>query len=262
MPHPYFADAMYPRVFAHRGLVTDALAADGVVENSGAAFDAAIAAGAEYIETDCHVTSDGTVVLAHDADLGRLLGDPRPISAIAYDELCAMTADRGGLLTLEQALEEFPGTRFNIDVKADEAAEAVGRIVAPHADRVLLTAFANRRRRLAVSATKAVGGRAPATSSDARVLARLIALLSVRASSAAKRALAGVDALQIPERYRGVRVLSGRLIEAAHRAGVEVHVWTVNDPHEMLRFVGMGVDGVITDRADLALETLRPRSRG
>jgi glycerophosphoryl diester phosphodiesterase len=61
----------------------------------------------------------------------------------------------------------------------------------------------------------------------------------------------------VPERHRRVRILTPRLIAAAHRHGVEVHVWTVNDPAEMRRLIEMGVDGIVTDRADLALETLR-----
>ena len=50
-----------------------------------------------------------------------------------------------------------------------------------------------------------------------------------------------------------MRVLTPRLIELAESVGVEVHVWTVNDPAEMARLTGMGVRGIITDRADLAL---------
>ena len=53
-----------------------------------------------------------------------------------------------------------------------------------------------------------------------------------------------------------MRVLTPRLISAAHRHGVEVHVWTVNDPDEMRRLVALGVDGIVTDRADVALEVL------
>ena len=58
-----------------------------------------------------------------------------------------------------------------------------------------------------------------------------------------------------------MRVVTPRLIEAAHAHGVEVHVWTVNDPADMLRLVDMGVDGIVTDHADLALETLGHRAR-
>ena len=72
-----------------------------------------------------------------------------------------------------------------------------------------------------------------------------------------RRVLRGLDALQVPERHRGVKVLSGRMIEAAHDAGVEVHVWTVNDGDDMRRLIELGADGIITDRADLALGILQ-----
>ena len=62
--------------------------------------------------------------------------------------------------------------------------------------------------------------------------------------------------MQIPERHGALRVLSPRLIDAAHRHGVEVHVWTVNDPERMTELVQAGVDGIITDRADVALAAL------
>ena len=68
-----------------------------------------------------------------------------------------------------------------------------------------------------------------------------------------RRLLRGIDALQIPERQGRLTVLTPRLIRAAHEAGVEVHVWTVNDEQDMRRLVGMGVDGIVTDRADRAL---------
>ena len=61
----------------------------------------------------------------------------------------------------------------------------------------------------------------------------------------------------MPERRRRLRIVTPRLIAAAHRHDVEVHVWTVNDPAEMRRLVDMGVDGIVTDRADIALKTLR-----
>ena len=71
-----------------------------------------------------------------------------------------------------------------------------------------------------------------------------------------RRALDGVDVLQIPERRGRLQILTPRLISAAHRHGVEVHVWTVNDPGDMRRLIDAGVDGVVTDRADVALRAL------
>lgn len=257
MTHPWFEGAQTPRVLAHRGLVTPDAAAHGIAENSFAAVAAAHAAGAEYVESDCHLTSDGTVVLFHDEDLSRVTGDPRPIADVTERELTALMADRGGLITLEQALDAFPATRFNLDVKAAGAAEPVGRAVASQGARVLLTSFSDERRRIALEAAQRAGrGIRPATSAGTSTIARLLLALALRSRRLSTRALDGVDALQIPERQGRMRVVTPRLIDAAHANGVEVHVWTVNEPDDMRRLVAMGVDGIVTDRADAALAAL------
>jgi glycerophosphoryl diester phosphodiesterase len=241
---------VHPRVLAHRGL---AVPEDHIAENSFAAIAAAHAAGAEYVESDCHVTADGHVVLFHDDTLERVTGDPRPLAAVSLRELEQLMEARGGLATLQQSLESFPDVRFNLDVKAAAAAVGVGRLVAEDAHRVLVTSFSDARRRAALDAA---GPARPATSPGSRTLARLVAAVGVGARPVARRLLSGVDALQIPERQGLVRVLTPRLVRWAHEAGVEVHVWTINDPQRMRELVAMGVDGIVTDRADTALETL------
>ncbi len=69
-------------------------------------------------------------------------------------------------------------------------------------------------------------------------------------------ALRGVDAVQLPMRARGVRVVTRRLVSTVHAVGAEVHVWTVNDVDDMSRLLALGVDGIVTDRADLAMSLL------
>ncbi|WP_109209399.1 MULTISPECIES: glycerophosphodiester phosphodiesterase family protein [Microbacterium] len=257
MTHPWFSGVPTPRVLAHRGLVTPEEAGHGIVENSFAAVAAAHSAGAAYVESDCHRTSDGVVVLFHDDDLSRVTGDPRKVADVSSRELEHLMAARGGLITLHQALSSFPTLRFNLDVKAADAATAVGAEIAPFADRVLLTSFADDRRRAALTAAAAAGrGIRPATSAGRGTIARVLAAVSARSDRLVARALAGVDALQVPERQGRLRVVTPRLVAAAHRHGVEVHVWTVNAPDDMMRLVAMGVDGIVTDRADIALATL------
>ncbi len=131
-------------------------------------------------------------------------------------------------------------------------------MVAPHGDRVLITSFSDDRRREALAAASRAGpGIRPATSAGTRTITRVLAALASRSDRLVRRALAGVDALQVPERQRRLRIVTPRLIAAAHRHDVEVHVWTVNDPAEMRRLIDLGVDGIVTDRADVALATLR-----
>lgn len=258
MPHPFFSGSLVPRVFAHRGLVTPELTSQGIAENTLAAFEAAVAAGAEYLETDCHLSSDGEVVLFHDDDLRRVAGDPRTVSDVSYAELRDIMASRGGVLTLRELLERFDVSKFNVDVKSDAVAEPAAHILSSHGDRVLLASFDDSRRQRAVTAAAAQGS-ALATSPGRSRLMQLLLAVAMRSRTGAAKALTGVDAVQIPERHRGVRVLSPSLIDYVHHLGLEVHVWTVNDPARMRGLVEMGVDGIITDRADLALASLHAR---
>lgn len=258
-PHPWFG-ADRPRVLAHRGLVTSAAARDGVVENSFAAVAAAHAAGAEYVESDCHLTRDGTVVLFHDESLSRITGDPRRVAEVDAAELGDLMSERGGLLALRDALESFPALRFSVDVKAAAAAERAGRIAADFADRILLTSFSDRRRRRALAAVGA-GRPRPATSAGTGTVAAVLGALAVGARRRAIEFMRSVDALQVPLRFRGVPVVTPRLLDAAHDARVEVHVWTINDPGAMRAVLATGVDGIVTDRAEVALEVAAEQRR-
>lgn len=248
MTHPWFRPEG-PRVLAHRGLVP--ADAEGIVENSFAAVAAAQAAGIDYVESDCHLTADGVAVLFHDDDLSRVTGDPRPVRDVSVRHLEELMSTRGGLITLAQALDAFPTLRFNLDVKAADAAEPVGRAVARHSDRVLVTSFSDARRRAALAAARAAGGE-PATSGGTGVTGRVIAAVAARSARLVHRALDGIDALQLPERRGRLRVITPRLLDAVHDAGAEVHVWTVNQRDDMERLLDLGVDGLVTDRADLA----------
>lgn len=254
MTHPWFEGAAVPRALAHRGFVPPD--SEGVTENSFAAVAAAHAAGAQYVESDCHLTRDGRVVLFHDDTLQRVAVDPRPIAEVAFVELERLMADRGGIVELAQVLDAFPTMRFNLDVKAPAAAEPTGRAVSRHADRVLLTSFSDARREAALASCRAAGGHA-ATSAGSATIARTLAALITGSTALVRRALAGIDALQVPTRHRRVPIVTPRLIRAAHRLGVEVHVWTVNDPAEMRRLLDLGVDGIVTDRIDLGLRATR-----
>ena len=255
MTHPWFAGSGVPRVLAHRGLVTPGAAAEGIVENSFAAVAAAHAAGVAYVESDCHLSADGTVVLFHDSDLTRVTGDARTLAEVSTAELEDLMGSRGGLITLAQALDAFPTVRFNIDVKVDAAARPAGEIIGPHADRVLLTSFSDTRRRAAL-AEAARSGRMPATSAGRSTIVKAVGAVAAGAAPLVRRLLAGVDALQVPERQGPVTVVTPRLVKAAHSNGVEVHVWTVNDPADMRRLIALGVDGLVTDRADVALDVV------
>ena len=88
---------------------------------------------------------------------------------------------------------------------------------------------------------------------------KLVIAVWLRARWLAARTLRGIDAVQIPERQGRLRVLSPRLIAMAHELGIEVHVWTVNESDDMRRLLDAGVDGIVTDRADVALQVVAER---
>lgn len=233
-------------MLAHRGLAVDA------PENTMRAFELAVRAGATYVETDVHVSADGAAVLAHDPTLKRVaVGRVERVIDLPLPELrrVDLGADQG-FATLTELLHAFPDTRFNIDVKTDAAVSATIEAVrrADAADRVLLTAFSDARRRRLAAMLPGV-----ATSAGRASVLRARAASVTRNASLMRRAVAGAHALQIPERVGRVRLLTPALVETAHEAGLEVHVWTVNDEADMRRLLGSGVDGIVTDRADVAL---------
>jgi len=244
----YLAPAL-PRVFAHRGLALEA------PENTLLAFAKAIAVGAEYIETDVHASHDGVAVVAHDPDLARVAGRDVKVDQLTMAELRRVDLGEGqGFCSLAEALDGFPDTRFNIDIKSRAAVDPTVSAILAHdaSSRVLVSSFNERRRSAALRQLPSV----VSSASAARFVPALLAG-KVGFSPGVRLSLRGLVAVQVPERALRLRVTTERMIAQFHRAGVEVHVWTINDPQRMGELLGMGVDGIVTDRADLALEVVR-----
>ncbi|WP_022885014.1 glycerophosphodiester phosphodiesterase family protein [Glaciibacter superstes] len=246
----YFETAL-PRILAHRGL------AMGAPENTLLAFLHALSNGATHLETDLHATLDGVAVLSHDPDLSRLVGRDLRIDQLTYTELKRIDIGEGqNVVSLREALDAFPEASFNLDVKAGAAvlptAQAV--LAAQAAGRVLIASFSEERRQETVSLVPGV-----ATSASAGMLLKAIPAARSGLTGMVRRILSGVDAVQVPERTRGIRIVTPRFIRTMHDAGLEVHVWTVNDSPAMHRLLDLGVDGIVTDRCDLAAVVLEER---
>ncbi|MGL4339340.1 MAG: glycerophosphodiester phosphodiesterase family protein [Rhodoglobus sp.] len=240
-----------PRVFAHRGLAVDA------PENTLLSFAKAVAAGVIYIETDVHASADGVAIIAHDPDLLRVAGSALRVDQLTLAELERIDLGFGqSFCTLARALDTFPETRFNIDIKSLNAVAPTVRTVmeARASTRVLITSFDERRRVAALTHLPTVASSASASRSAAALLAARIG-----ATPLLRHLLRDIDAVQIPEKAAGLRTTTPRLINMLHNAGVEVHVWTINDPLRMTQLLNLGVDGIITDRPDLALEIIAQR---
>ena len=250
--HPYFDTGGAVAAMAHRGFSLDGL------ENSMAAFQQAVDLGYRYLETDAHGTSDGIAVALHDPELDRTTD---ATGAVADLEWATVKRARIGgvepVPLLEDVLATWPEVRLNIDVKGESGiapvVEAIERTRAH--DRVCVTSFSTQRR----VATVAALSRPVATSGATRESAAFWA--GARIGPWARRALRDIDVLQVPWRAKGVQVLWPHHVAAAHRHGRQVHVWTVNDPEHMETLLDMGVDGLISDRADLLKRVLVARGQ-
>jgi glycerophosphoryl diester phosphodiesterase len=237
-----------PLAFAHRG---GAARGD---ENTTAAFGRAVSMGYRYLETDVHATSDGVVVVFHDAVTDRLLGRPGRIRDLTWADLATLRVGGGTVVPrLDEVLDAWPAVRFNIDMKDDAAVdptiEVVGRSGA--AARVLLASFSARRLVRVRAALPAV-----ATSLGTREVARLwLGSRTGRTVSVPP----SVAAAQVPVRYGRVRVVDRRFVTYAHRLGLQVHVWTIDDPDTMCHLLDLGVDGIMTDRIEVLRDVYAAR---
>jgi glycerophosphoryl diester phosphodiesterase len=250
----YFSPAL-PRIFAHRGFAADGAAAENTID----AFRAALELGATHLESDIQVTKDGVPVLFHDDDLLRVAGLPRKIIEIPLAELRGLSLISGGKIpTLREALVELPTARFNLDLKVwgavVPAVELIRELGAEN--RVLVSSFSDRRRAKALSLFNR-----PVVSSagSVRVLGLWFAA-TLRFGWLIRFLARPVQALQIPTGKGPVRFDSTAFILQMKAVGLELHYWTINEADEMLRLVGLGADGIVTDRTDIAVKTLRKPS--
>jgi len=248
--HQYlYLDAPTPLAFAHRG------GAESEAENTGVAFARAIELGYRYVETDTQASRDGVAVVFHDGTLTRMTGDRRRISELTWADLSTVRiGGEAAIQRLDAVLDTWPHVRFNIDVKAEnairptlDAVRAAGAL-----DRVLLASFSDAR----LARIRRELGPKVATSMGIREVARLWA--SARLGRRI-RVPEGVVAAQIPVRQSGIPVLGRRLIAYAHRLGLQVHVWTIDQPAEMNDLLDLGVDGIMTDRVDVLRDVYQAR---
>jgi len=247
-----FLDGPTPLAIAHRGVAPDG------VENSMVAFERAVRLGYRYLETDVRISRDGVLVAFHDPTLRRTTGRRGYVAALPWAELArARIRGREPIPRLEDVLGAWPDLRIILDVKASAAvlplADLLRRTGA--VERVCVGAFSDTRLR---RIRAAVGPRL-ATSMGPREVFRL-RLASLRATGPDARCN-GVPCVQVPPRLGAIAVLDGRFVTVAHRRGLQVHAWTINDRTEMARLLDLGVDGIMTDRAEVLRDVLRDRGQ-
>jgi glycerophosphoryl diester phosphodiesterase len=255
----HFADALRPLVFAHRG-------GSGLApENTIAAFDHGLSLGADGLELDVHLSRDGHVVVHHDTHLERTTDGAGPIASRSVEELALVDAgyrfSRDGdfpfrgrglsLPTLADVLDRYARTRIIIELKSgtEPLARAVLDVVrrAGALDRVCFaSAHLNGLRLIRQLESKA------ATSAARPEIRAALCRSWVGLSTGGRH----IVAFQVPEAASGLRIVSPRFVRAAHRAGRLVQVWTVDRAEDMRRLLEWGVDGIITDRPDIAVEVV------
>jgi glycerophosphoryl diester phosphodiesterase len=247
--HP-FLDWPGPIAFAHRGGTSSA------PENTLPAFEHAVALGYRYLETDVHLTADGRLVAFHDPDLQRTCGVDITIADTPWSELRQLRVDgREPIPLMTELLDRFPEARFNIDCKSDAAAPALVQLVRDRGliDRICIGSFSHRR----LVKLRSLLGAGLLSCMSPQEIARL--RLTGRTTGSASRVA------QVPVRAadtgpgRHVPVVTERFVRAAHRRGVAVHVWTIDDRAEMERLLDLGVDGIMTDRPETLREVLVER---
>ncbi len=244
--------------FAHRGGAYHP-EIEGL-ENSLAAFRHAVALGYTYLETDVHVTRDGVLLAFHDDVLDRVTDRVGAIAELDLAEIReARIGGREQIPTLAELVDAFPDVRFNLDIKSLGAVEALAAFVEERGlhDRVLVGSFSPGRIR---TFRRLTGDRVPTAAHPWEIVAfRFAPTARIATWLAARFGGGSFAAFQVPHRRYGLPVVTSGLVRRAHAAGKHVHVWTVDQPAEMVELVRRGVDGLFTDRTDLLKDVLEAR---
>lgn len=227
-------------------------------ENTIAAFRRAVDLGFRYIETDVRATADGAVVTFHDDRLERVTDGRGLLREQSYDQINqARTVGDDTIPLLDEVLEEFPDTRFNIDCKSDIVVDPLVEVIRRHAaiERVCIASFSGRR---LARVRQELGPRLATATGTPGVAGLRMAPLTL---SRVLRSRAPV--LQIPCRHEiggaMVTLITPRLVRRVHALGKQVFAWTIDDPEEIRRLLDLGVDGIVSDRIDVLREVFAER---
>ena len=232
-------------ITAHRGAKVSA------PENTLASFRAAMEAGADYIELDVQQTRDSQIVVMHDADFMRMGGDPRKVCEVTAAEIAgidigqkydpAFTGEHAPML--EEVIDLVRGRmKINIELKYNVPDSTLAPAVVEllrrkdFLDQVVITS-------LDYGALKQVERIEP----------------SLRTGHIVTAAVGNVVRTEADFLSLNSAKATPLLIRQAHRAGKEVHVWTVNRPEVMLRMIERGVDNIITDDPVTLVRVMRER---
>jgi glycerophosphoryl diester phosphodiesterase len=244
-------------------------------ENTLYGFERAAALGVDVIETDVRATADGEIVVIHDERVDRTTDGAGSVRSLTLSELKRLDAayrfspdggrtfplrGRGvSVPTLGEVFEALPRMRFNIEPKqaAPSLAAPLCRLIRERGmtEKVMVASFGD-------SILEEFRRECPEVATSASA-AEVAGFLALQRAGAAGSYGPRMQALQVPERAGGVRVLTEEFVRAAHARNLRVHAWTVNSEDDMRRLARIGVDGVMTDYPDRLLRVLgRPAQTG
>jgi glycerophosphoryl diester phosphodiesterase len=222
-------------LIAHRG------ASAKEPEHTFAAYDLALEMGADMLEVDLRLTADGQLVAVHDRTLLRTLGEDRRISDLRLCDIWEIESPLRPLGLHEIFARYGPRTSYLLDLKAPAPPmeRYVARAIARHGlrDRVMVQTFSRRGLQRMRRCDPEV--------SLAQLYARNTPAALIRGDL--ERVASFADAVA-PE----AGSVNADLVTAAHRLGLRVQPWTVNEPGQISRMLRSGADGLITDVPDVA----------
>ena len=242
-----FLDYPYPIPFAHRG------GAGVFPENTLPAFQNAVNSGYKYLETDVHSSKDGEVFAFHDDSLDRVTEHSGKISELTSKEISNIQIDNFAKIpTLLELLETFPEAKLNIDPKADSVVQPLTDLLkhTNSVSRVCIGSFSDKRIK---HIRKELGSGLCVSAGPQKVVKFLAGKLTF------SKFKSDYHCLQVPQRSGPVRIVTHDFVKRAHSRGLQVHVWTVDDPYEMNELLDLGVDGLMTDEPSILKNVLIKR---
>lgn len=233
--------------FTHRGMRT------GLEENTLVAFQRAWDLGITHLETDVHASKDGTVYLFHDETLDRVTNASGRLIEYTDEQLASVRVGGQPLCTLETLLETFPQATVNVDVKDEDVIAPLAKLIEQRGAQaqIALAAFGDARSLAVQHLVSAPMRRSPGV----RTLI-LIWLCAHLLGFVPRRLTRGLWAVQVPLKRGILPVATPRFVRTVQRAGLQVHVWVINDEPTMRLLVARGVDAILSDDAALLVKVL------
>ena len=244
--HPYF-EGEHPLIIPHRGGM------EVVPENTLEALDYCTKNQFTHFETDLRMSKDEVVFLHHDETLQRTTNSQGRVQEYSWRALLKVNAGqkfyeknniigkRTQFVSLEDALTKFSGMKFNLDLKQEGMSKNVLEIImdCKATERTLVSSFSPNR----LNQFQKLNKYNIATSGS--VKENLQAMFNSKIINTWDLK---VEALQVPIKWKGIRVLTEGFVKYAHNKNIKVHVWTVNNPSVLKDCLQLGCDGVMTDR--------------